>query len=98
MLGLTGGLVEGLEAIRTLLQDTMRGYGQFCPAAQAAEVIAERWTPLVIRELLSGSHRFNEIQRGVPLMSPALLTKQLKKPRSPGPIELATYTADQGYR
>jgi len=56
----------------------MRGYGQFCPVAQAAEVIAERWTPLVIRELLSGSHRFNDIQRGVPLMSPALLTKRLK--------------------
>jgi DNA-binding HxlR family transcriptional regulator len=56
----------------------MQGYGQFCPVAQAAEVIAERWTPLVIRELLSGSHRFNDIQRGVPLMSPALLTKRLK--------------------
>jgi DNA-binding HxlR family transcriptional regulator len=60
------------------LEDVMRGYGQFCPVAQAAEVITERWTPLVIRELLLGSHRFNEIQRGVPLMSPALLTKRLK--------------------
>jgi DNA-binding HxlR family transcriptional regulator len=59
-------------------EDSMRGYGQFCPVAQAAEVIAERWTPLVLRELLSGSHRFNDIQRGVPLMSPALLTKRLK--------------------
>jgi DNA-binding HxlR family transcriptional regulator len=59
-------------------EDIMRGYGQFCPVAQAAEVITERWTPLVIRELLSGSHRFNDIQRGVPLMSPALLTKRLK--------------------
>jgi len=42
-------------------EDTMRGYGQFCPVAQAAEVITERWTPLVIRELLSGSRRFNDI-------------------------------------
>jgi DNA-binding HxlR family transcriptional regulator len=45
----------------------MHGYGQFCPVAQAAEVLAERWTPLVIRELtLTGSRRFNDIQRGVP--------------------------------
>lgn len=56
-----------------------KGYGQFCPVAQAAEVLAERWTPLVIRELLSGSHRFNDIRRGVPLMSPALLSHRLKQ-------------------
>ncbi len=55
------------------LQETMRAYGQFCPIAQA-EVIAERWVPLVIRELLSACHRFDDIQQGVPLMSPALLT------------------------
>ena len=66
---------------------TMRGYGQFCPVAQAAEVITEQWTPLVIRELLSGSHRFNDIQRGVPLMSPALLTKRLKTLELCGIIE-----------
>jgi DNA-binding HxlR family transcriptional regulator len=68
-------------------EDTMRGYGQFCPVAQAAEVITERWTPLVIRELLSGSRRFNDIQRGVPLMSPALLTKRLKTLELCGIIE-----------
>jgi DNA-binding HxlR family transcriptional regulator len=56
----------------------MRGYGQFCPVAQAAEVTTERWTPLVIRELLAGGHRFNDIQRGVPLMSSALLSERLK--------------------
>jgi DNA-binding HxlR family transcriptional regulator len=65
----------------------VRGYGQFCPVAQAAQVITERWTPLVIRELLSGSHRFNEIQRGVPLMSPALLAKRLKTLELYGIIE-----------
>jgi DNA-binding HxlR family transcriptional regulator len=59
-------------------EDTMRGYGQFCPVAQAAEVFTERWTPLVIRELLAGSRRFNDIHRGVPLMSSALLSKRLK--------------------
>ncbi len=68
-------------------ESIMRGYGQFCPVAQAAEVITERWTPLVIRELLSGSHRFNDIQRGVPLMSPALLTKRLKTLELCGIIE-----------
>lgn len=53
-------------------------YGQFCPVAMASEVLTERWTPLVIRELLCGTTRFNELRRGVPLMSPALLSKRLK--------------------
>jgi hypothetical protein len=44
----------------------MRGYGQFCPVALGAEVFAERWTPLILRELLAGSHRFGELQRGPP--------------------------------
>ena len=58
----------------------MPGYGQFCPIAQASEVLTERWTPLVIRELaLGGSRRFNDIQRGVPLMSSSLLTKRLRQ-------------------
>ncbi|MGH2945076.1 MAG: winged helix-turn-helix transcriptional regulator [Solirubrobacteraceae bacterium] len=66
----------------------MAGYGQFCPIAQAAEVLAERWTPLVIRELaLVGSHRFNDIQRGVPLMSSSLLTKRLRQLERAGIIE-----------
>ncbi len=55
----------------------MTSYGQFCPVAKAAEILAERWTLLVVRELLAGSHRFNELRRGVPLMSPTLLTKRL---------------------
>ena len=56
-----------------------RGYGQFCPVALAAEVLAERWTPLVVRELLCGSVRFNDLQRGVPRMSSALLARRLKE-------------------
>lgn len=62
-------------------------YGQFCPLAQASEVLTERWTPLVIRELMWGKRRFNEIQRGVPLMSSALLTKRLKTLEQTGVIE-----------
>jgi DNA-binding HxlR family transcriptional regulator len=57
----------------------MAGYGQFCPIAKASEILAERWTPLVLRELLCGSHRFNELRRGVPLMSRSLLAKRLKE-------------------
>ncbi|MGN6414997.1 winged helix-turn-helix transcriptional regulator [Flexivirga sp.] len=53
-------------------------YGQFCPLAKAMEILDERWTVLVIRELLLGSSRFNEIRRGVPRMSPALLAKRLR--------------------
>lgn len=55
----------------------MKSYGQFCPVAKAAEILAERWTLLVVRELLAGSRRFNELRRGVPLMSPTLLSKRL---------------------
>jgi DNA-binding HxlR family transcriptional regulator len=54
-------------------------YGQFCPVAQAAAVLTERWTLLVLRELLMGSTRFNELQRGVPRMSSSLLSKRLKE-------------------
>jgi DNA-binding HxlR family transcriptional regulator len=57
----------------------MKGYGQFCPVAKAAEVFAERWTPLVIRELLTGSVHFNDLHRGVPLMSRTLLSLRLKQ-------------------
>jgi DNA-binding HxlR family transcriptional regulator len=63
------------------------GYGQFCPVAKASEVFAERWTPLVIRELIAGSHRFNEIRRGVPLMSPSLLSQRLKSLERAGIVE-----------
>jgi DNA-binding HxlR family transcriptional regulator len=65
----------------------MAGYGQFCPIAAAAEVLTERWTPLVIRELVYGSRRFNEIQRGVPLMSSSLLSKRLRTLEAEGVIE-----------
>lgn len=56
----------------------MRGFGQFCPMALATEIVGERWTPLVIRELMLGSRRFNDIHRGVPRMSPSLLATRLK--------------------
>lgn len=65
----------------------MRGYGQFCPVAKAAEVFAERWTPLVVRELLAGSAHFNDIHRGVPLMSRTLLSLRLKQLEETGVVK-----------
>jgi DNA-binding HxlR family transcriptional regulator len=52
-------------------------YGQFCPVSKAMEVLDERWTMLVLREMLMGSTRFNDLRRGVPRMSPSLLSKRL---------------------
>jgi len=68
----------------------MKSYGQFCPVATAAEVIGERWTPLVIRELVSGSQTFNEIRMGVARMSPSLLSSRLKFLEKAGVIQRKT--------
>lgn len=63
------------------------GYGSFCPVAKASEIVTTRWTPLILRELISGASRFNEIHRGVPLMSRALLSQRLKDLGEVGVIE-----------
>jgi DNA-binding HxlR family transcriptional regulator len=60
------------------------GYNQFCPVSMAAEIICSRWTLLVLRELVMGSSRFNELRRGLPSMSPALLSKRLKELEAAG--------------
>lgn len=65
----------------------MSRYGQFCPVAKAAEVLAERWTPLVVRELLCGSTTFSDLKRGVPLMSRTLLTTRLRELERSGIVE-----------
>ncbi|MBK8162389.1 MAG: helix-turn-helix transcriptional regulator [Gammaproteobacteria bacterium] len=57
----------------------MTDYGQFCTVARGAEIFGERWTPLVVRELLCGSARFNDIRRGLPRMSATLLVQRLRK-------------------
>lgn len=61
-------------------------YGQFCPVAMAAEIFCSRWTALVMRELLCGTTRFNDLRRGVPRMSPTLLSKRLKALEEAGVI------------
>src|SRR5882724_51651 len=63
------------------------GYGQFCPVAMAAEIVCTRWTPLILRELFAGSTRFNDLRKGVPRMSPTLLSKRLKELESAGVID-----------
>jgi DNA-binding HxlR family transcriptional regulator len=63
------------------------GYGQFCPVARAAEVLTQRWTPLVVRELLCGTRRFNDLRRGVPMMSPSLLSRRLRSLEQAGLVE-----------
>jgi DNA-binding HxlR family transcriptional regulator len=65
------------------------GYGQFCPVAVACEVFAERWTPMILRELLAGSHRFNEIHRFIPLISRTLLAKRLRELERAGVVTSA---------
>jgi DNA-binding HxlR family transcriptional regulator len=63
------------------------GYGQFCPVALGAEIFAQRWTPLILRELLLGSHRFSELQRGLPRISRNLLVQRLAALEEAGIVE-----------
>ncbi len=65
----------------------MKSYGQFCPVAKAAELFCERWTPLIVRDLAAGSSRFSDLHRGVPLMSPTLLSRRLKQLEAEGIVE-----------
>src|SRR5690242_4218652 len=64
----------------------MASFGQFCPVAVACEIFAERWTPIILRELFNGSHRFNEIHRCIPLISRPLLARRLRELEGAGVI------------
>jgi DNA-binding HxlR family transcriptional regulator len=72
------------------------GYGQFCPVAMAAEILCSRWTVLIVRELLCGTTRFNDLRRGVPRMSPTLLSKRLKELEEAGIITTAPASQRKG--
>jgi DNA-binding HxlR family transcriptional regulator len=63
------------------------GYKQFCPLAMAAEVLCTRWTMVLLREMIAGSTRFNDLRRGVPRMSPTLLSQRLKELEAAGIVE-----------
>jgi DNA-binding HxlR family transcriptional regulator len=75
----------------------MDGYGQYCPLAKGAEVFAERWTPLILRELLRGSTTFNDLHRGVPRMSRSLLSIRLKKLEACGVVKRRLRTTSTHY-
>lgn len=72
-------------------------YGQFCPVAKATEIIGEKWTILIIRELLMGGTRFNEFQRGLSLISPTILTKRLNSLAEHGLVLKKKIPGQQGY-
>ena len=78
----------------------MKGHGQFCPVAVACEVFAHRWTPLILRELLAGSTHFNEIKRGLPLISKTTLAQRLRALEQAGVVRCvsAADTRRQEYR
>jgi len=65
----------------------MQKYQQYCPVARASEILADRWTPLIVRELVLGSHRFNEIERGLPGISRSLLASRLRDLEDSGVVE-----------
>src|SRR6476620_1396876 len=75
---------------------TIGSYRQFCPVAMAAEILCTRWTVVLLRELIAGSTRFNDLRRGVPRMSPALLSQRLKELESAGVIRRAASPTEPG--
>ncbi len=72
------------------------GYKQFCPLAMAAEVLCTRWTMVLMRELIAGSTRFNDLRRGVPKMSPTLLSQRLKDLEQSGIVERRPLQSERG--
>jgi DNA-binding HxlR family transcriptional regulator len=65
----------------------MQKYRQYCPVARASQIVADRWTPLILRELILGSHRFNQIERGLPGISRSLLASRLRDLERAGVID-----------
>jgi DNA-binding HxlR family transcriptional regulator len=75
----------------------MSGYGQFCPVAKATEIVGEKWTLLVLRELLLGTTRFNDFQRAMSRMSPTLLAKRLRHLEKVGIVIRKKLSGQRGY-
>ncbi len=76
--------------------DGMREYGQYCPVALGSEVLAERWTPLILREMVLGSTHFNEIERGLPGISRTLLAKRLRYLERKGVVRIVPAAGGHG--
>ncbi|MFG1350857.1 winged helix-turn-helix transcriptional regulator [Xanthobacter autotrophicus] len=75
---------------------TQGSYRQFCPVAMAAEILCTRWTVVLLREMVAGSTRFNDLRRGVPRMSPALLSQRLKELEAAGILYRAASRTETG--
>jgi DNA-binding HxlR family transcriptional regulator len=91
-----GGSFRAIVHVAGARSMTDSGYNQFCPVAMAAEILCSRWTLLVLRELAAGSTRFNELRRGVPRMSPALLSKRLKELEAAGIVARSRAPTEPG--
>ena len=74
----------------------MNGYGAFCPVARASEIIAERWTPLILREIIYGRHHFNEIHDALHRISPSVLGERLRELEEKGVVERKRNTSGRG--
>jgi DNA-binding HxlR family transcriptional regulator len=74
----------------------MREYGQYCPVALGSEVLADRWTPLILREMVLGSTRFNDIERGLPGISRSLLLQRLRHLQRKGVVTLMPARTGRG--
>jgi DNA-binding HxlR family transcriptional regulator len=75
---------------------TQGSYQQFCPVAMAAEILCTRWTIVLLREIVAGSTRFNDLRRGVPRMSPALLSQRLKDLEAAGILRRTASAVEPG--
>lgn len=74
----------------------MSGYGQFCPVARASEIFAERWTPLILREIRAGHHHFSEILKGLHRVSPSVLGQRLRNLERVGVVEARPNPSGRG--
>lgn len=75
----------------------MPSYGQFCPVAKSAEVLGNPWSILIVRELLLGSSRFSELQRGLPKISPTVLNSRLKELATTGVVAKRKLNGQRGH-
>ncbi len=78
--------------------EPVAGYGQYCPLALAAELLCRRWSLLVISRVIDGCQTFSEIQRGIPRITPSLLTKRLGELVDAGILVREPQTERRGYR
>ncbi|MGD8933851.1 MAG: helix-turn-helix domain-containing protein, partial [Gammaproteobacteria bacterium] len=72
-------------------------YGQFCPISKAMEILGEKWTLLIVRELLMGARRYSELQRGLTQISPTMLSKRLDSLEQYGLVLKKKITSQKGY-